>query len=100
MHPLMGTLADTRLTCEVHVIIVICMPKTLQVRDVPEDVHRTLKARAALAGLSLSEFVLQELERVAKRPSREELYERLRRRRPVELEVSVAELIAAERLAR
>lgn len=76
------------------------MPNTLQVRDVPEDVHRTLKARAVLSGLSLSEFVLRELERVARRPSREELYERLRRRQPVELDVSVAEVIAAERLAR
>lgn len=76
------------------------MSKTLQVRQVPDDVHRALKARAALAGLSLSEFVLQELERVVKRPSREELYERLRRRQPVELDVSPAELIAAERLAR
>jgi plasmid stability protein len=76
------------------------MSKTLQVREVPEDVHRTLKARAALAGLSLSDFVLRELERVARRPSREELYERLRRRQPVELEMSAAELIAAERLDR
>jgi plasmid stability protein len=76
------------------------MPKTLQVREVPDGVHRILKARAALAGLSLSEFVLQELTRVANRPSREELYERLRRRSPVELDVSPAELIAAERLAR
>lgn len=76
------------------------MSKTLQVRDVPEDVHRILKARAALGGMSLSEFVLRELERVANRPSREELYERLRRRQPVELDVSAAELIAAERLAR
>lgn len=76
------------------------MSKALQVRNVPDDVHRTLKARAALAGLSLSEFVLQELERVARRPSRQELYERLRRRQPVELDVSAAELIAAERLAR
>lgn len=76
------------------------MSKTLQVREVPEDVHRTLKVRAALAGLSLSDFVLRELERVARRPSREELYERLRRRQPVELEMSAAELIAAERLDR
>lgn len=76
------------------------MSRTLQVRDVPDRVHRVLKARAALAGLSLSEFVLQELTRVASRPSREELYERLRRRTPVELDISPAELIAAERLAR
>lgn len=76
------------------------MSKTLQVRGLPEEVHRALKARAALAGLSLSEYVLQELERVVARPSRKELYERLRRREPVELDVSVAEIIASERLAR
>ena len=76
------------------------MSKTLQVRDVPEEIHRILKARAALGGMSLSEFVLKELERIANRPSREELYERLRRRQSVELDVSAADLIAAERLAR
>lgn len=77
-----------------------CMQRTLQVRNVPEAVHRTLKARATLAGLSLSEYVLQELERLATRPSRAELITRLRRRAPVESEPSVAEIIAAERLSR
>jgi plasmid stability protein len=42
--------------------------KTIQVRNVPDDVHRTLRARAAAAGLSLSEYALRELERVAERP--------------------------------
>lgn len=77
-----------------------CMPKTLQVRNVPDPVHRILKARAAMAGRSLSEYVLRELERIAARPSRAELYERLRRREPVDPEPSVAEIIAAERLSR
>jgi plasmid stability protein len=77
-----------------------CMSKTLQVRNVPEAVHRTLKARAASEGLSLSDYVLRELERMARRPSRSEMYERLRSREPVELDVSPAEVIAAERLAR
>lgn len=57
----------------------------LQIRDVPEDVHRILKARAAEAGVSLSEFVRQELARVATRPTRVELARRLRSRTPVDL---------------
>jgi antitoxin FitA len=42
--------------------------KTIQVRNVPDDVHRELRARAAAAGVSLSDFALSELERVARRP--------------------------------
>ncbi|MPZ64668.1 MAG: hypothetical protein GEU83_03830 [Pseudonocardiaceae bacterium] len=61
------------------------MGKLLQIRDVPEDVHRTLKARAAEAGQSLSEFVRQELARVATRPTEQELARRLRSRAPVDL---------------
>lgn len=52
------------------------MTKMLQVRDVPEDVHATLRRRAALAGMSLSDFVLGELTRVAQRPSLAELLDR------------------------
>lgn len=44
------------------------MARTLQVRDVPDDVHTTLRARAAAAGMSLSEYVLQQLVEVASRP--------------------------------
>ena len=42
--------------------------KTIQIRNVPDDVHRALRTRAAAAGLSLSDFALGELERVAQRP--------------------------------
>jgi len=49
------------------------MPVMIQVKDVPEDVHRVLKARAALAGVSLSEYVRQTLAAAAARPSRAEL---------------------------
>ena len=44
------------------------MSRTVQIRDVPDDVHRTLRARAAAAGLSLSAYLLAELTRVAERP--------------------------------
>ena len=53
---------------------------TLQVRDVPEDVKRVLKSRAAAAGQSLSEYVLAELTRAARRPTLAELVERIQQR--------------------
>jgi antitoxin FitA len=43
--------------------------KTIQVRNVPDEVHRELRGRAARAGVSLSDYVLEELERVAERPA-------------------------------
>ncbi|MGX6448153.1 FitA-like ribbon-helix-helix domain-containing protein [Patulibacter sp. S7RM1-6] len=52
----------------------------IQIRNVPEDVHRTLKARAAAAGVSLSDYVLREVERSARAPTAEELDERIRAR--------------------
>ena len=57
----------------------------MQIRDVPEDVHAVLKARAALAGVSLSEYVRSELARVAGRPTPEELLARVRARGPADL---------------
>lgn len=59
------------------------MAALIQVRDVPDDVHRALKARAAQAGLSLSEYLRGQLERVAAAPTPEELLARLRSRKPV-----------------
>ena len=69
----------------------------LQIRNVPDDVHRELKARAARAGQSLSEFALAELRRSLERPTRTELLDRIARRRPVQLDRSSAELVRAER---
>jgi plasmid stability protein len=54
--------------------------KTIQVRNVPEDVHRELRARAAAADVSLSDFALAELERVARRPAVADLLMRARSR--------------------
>lgn len=54
----------------------------IQIRQVPEDVHRTLKARAAAEGTSLSEYVLREVTRLARTPTPEELDERIRSRGP------------------
>jgi antitoxin FitA len=58
------------------------MSKMIQVRNVPEGVHRTLKARAAAAGLSLSDYIKRDLEASAERPSFEEVHARVKARRP------------------
>jgi len=54
----------------------------LQVRDVPEDVHRRLKAQAAMSGQSLNEFLLARVTEIARSPTVGELAERIRRRTP------------------
>jgi plasmid stability protein len=54
--------------------------KTIQVRNVPDDVHRALRTRAAAAGVSLSDYALGELERVASRPPVADLFARARAR--------------------
>ncbi|MBM7806557.1 plasmid stability protein [Geodermatophilus bullaregiensis] len=56
------------------------MARMLQVRNVPDDLHATLRARAAASGLSLSEYVLRELQTVAARPSKAEVLARAARR--------------------
>ena len=57
-----------------------CMAKTVQIRNVPEALHCRLKSRAALEGMSLSDYPLAELRRVAERPTLAEMRERLERR--------------------
>jgi len=69
-----------------------CM-STLQVRDLDEQTHRTLKARAAKEGLSLSDYVARELERVAQTPTMDEFLERVKQREPVELPESAADML-------
>ncbi len=65
----------------------------LQVRDVPDDVQRVLKARAARAGQSLSEYVLGELRQLTARPTLEELTERIALRGRVDISVPAAEIL-------
>ena len=72
----------------------------IQVRNVPDSLHRTLKAQAALSGMSLSDFLLAEIRQVAERPTIGELRERMRRRSRVESPVSAAEAVRRERDAR
>ena len=53
------------------------MSKMIQVRDVPDEVHRTLKTRASASGMSLSDYIKRDLERVASRPALEEVDARI-----------------------
>ena len=76
------------------------MSVMVQIRNVPDELHRKLKSRAALAGMSISEYLLREIERSLKRPTREELLQRLQSLEPVEPREPVAEAVAAEREGR
>jgi len=72
----------------------------LQIRNVPEDLHRKLKARAAHMGISLSEYLLREITELASRPTIEEFIEQLERHPKVHLSSNVADIIREERDAR
>jgi len=76
------------------------MSRMIQVRNVPDALHRALKARAALAGMSLSDYLLGEIRQIAAQPTLEEFQERLRRREPVTARIDAARVIREEREAR
>ncbi len=76
------------------------MAKMIQIRHVPDALHRKLKARAARQGVSLSDYVLRELKEIAAQPTLEELRQRFALRQPVELSFSTAEAVRAERDSR
>jgi antitoxin FitA len=73
------------------------MPKMIQLRNVPDALHRKLKARAAEAGLSLSEYLIRQARILAERPTNEEIRKRLAALPPVKLSVSPADIIREER---
>jgi antitoxin FitA len=73
------------------------MSVMIQIRNVPETLHRRLKSRAALAGLSLSDYLLGEIGRAAERPTLDELRASLEGRAAVTLKESPAEAVRAER---
>jgi plasmid stability protein len=76
------------------------MSTMIQIRNVPDALHRKLKSRAALAGMSLSDYLLQQIREVAERPTMEEMRARLARRSPVTLSIDTAEAVRAERDSR
>lgn len=73
------------------------MTAMIQIRNVPDQLHRQLKSRAALAGMSLSDYLLGEIRRVAERPTLDELRVRLERRSETTLSVEPAQAVRAER---
>jgi antitoxin FitA len=73
------------------------MTTMIQIRNVPDGLHRRLKSRAALAGMSLSDYLLSEIRQVAARPTLDELRARLEQRQGVTLTVEPAEAVRAER---
>ncbi|WP_419944487.1 FitA-like ribbon-helix-helix domain-containing protein [Candidatus Poriferisodalis sp.] len=73
---------------------------SLQIRNVPDQLHRRLKARAALEGQSLSEYALEELRRAAERPTRRELIERVARLERSDVSMPAWEAVRAERDSR
>ena len=73
------------------------MSKMIQIRNVPEPLHRKLKARAAIEGMTLSDYLLKEMRNSAERPSLRELRGRLNKRRPISPKVSPAEAVRHER---
>jgi plasmid stability protein len=72
----------------------------IQLRNVPDSLHRSLKARAAMAGRSLSDYLLAEIKEIAERPTLAELRERLHRRKAVTVKIDTARLVREEREAR
>jgi len=72
----------------------------IQIRNVPDVLHRRLKARAAMAGMTLSDFLLMEIRKVAEKPTPEEMLERLRGRRPVEPAEQPVDALRGERATR
>ena len=73
------------------------MSAMIQIRNVPDALHRRLKSRAALAGMSLSDYLLSEIRQVAERPTLDELRARLEQRPGMTLSVDPAEAVRAER---
>jgi antitoxin FitA len=73
------------------------MSRMIQIRNVPDELHRKLKARAAEQGLSLSDYLLRMAEREANTLTFEELSDRVRRRRRATIEISTADVIREAR---
>jgi antitoxin FitA len=73
------------------------MSKMIQLRHVPDSLHRRLKARAAMAGMSLSDYLLSEIREIADRPTLAEMRERLHQFEPLPVDIDTALLVREER---
>ncbi len=72
----------------------------IQIRNVPDSLHRVIKSRAALAGMSLSDYLLEEIRRAASRPTIDEIRERLASRTPMTVAEAPAKVVRSERDSR
>jgi antitoxin FitA len=73
------------------------MSVMIQIRNVPDDLHRLFKSRAALAGMSLSDYLLNEMRQAAERPTMEEFRQRLAQRAPVKSSLSAVDMLREAR---
>ena len=73
------------------------MSKMLRIRNVPNDLHDRLKARAALAGMSMSDYVLREIRQSLDRPTREEVFARIAELPPIQLDPPPADILREDR---
>lgn len=76
------------------------MSKLIQIKNVPDPVHRTLKARAAQAGMTLSDYLLKEISAVAERPTIEDILARLKARGSIDKPFDTAAAVRRERESR
>jgi len=76
------------------------MSKMIQLRNVPDALHRSLKTRAAMASRSLSDYLLAEIKEIAERPTLAEMWKGLRRRKPAAVKIDTARMVREEREAR
>jgi hypothetical protein len=91
---------EAAIACAPHAPMLLVMSVMIQIRHVPDEPHRLLKARAEEAGTSLSDYLLLELRRTVERPTREQLMARLKRRSRVVPKERPAGAVRAERNAR
>jgi len=73
------------------------MSKMIQLRNVPDGLHRSLKARAALAGMSLSDYLLAEIREIAERPTLAEMRDRLHQRESISVPIDTTRMVREER---
>jgi len=76
------------------------MAKMIQMRHVPEELHRKLKSRASMEGLTLSDYLVREITKLAERPTMDELRDRIAKRSKVTVKKSAAKAVRAERESR
>ena len=85
------------MTCVAHAINVERMGRMVQIRNMPDAMHRKLKARAAQAGLSFSDYLLRELRKIADQPTLDEMLARLNERERFQPTTPPAAVLREER---